>query len=60
MNIHPQSEDAAIGDWYVLIHGLKPEMAPIRFSFGLTLKALEAPLTVFDLASLGASGFRPY
>jgi hypothetical protein len=47
-------------NWYVLLYGLEPEITPIRFTSGLSIKKLDAPLTVFDLAAIGASGFHAW
>jgi hypothetical protein len=46
--------------WHILVYGLKPEITPIRFTSGLSIHALDAPLTVFDLAACGAAGFREW
>lgn len=51
----PQAYD---GNWYVLIAGLSRPTTVLTLAPGVSLRALEQPLTVFDLASAGAVGFR--
>lgn len=48
------------GNWYVLVHGLTVGNSPILLVPGLTLRPIEAELTVFDLAAAGAVGFRQW
>jgi Apea-like HEPN len=54
------TNEAAPETWHVLICGLP--LAELRFDVGsnLTLSRLQAPLTVFDLAAVGAVGFREW
>ncbi len=59
----PQQEGRAEehpGNWYVLIAGLARPKAPLTLAPGLSLVPLEAPLSVFDLATAGAVGFREW
>ncbi|MBI5396405.1 MAG: hypothetical protein HZA91_14010 [Verrucomicrobia bacterium] len=53
------SEQQQSGNWYVLVWNLKVS-APIQVAPGLTLRPLNAPLTVWDLAATGAVGFREW
>ena len=53
------SEQPPSGNWYVLIWNLKLE-APRVVAPGLTLRPLNAALTVWDLAAVGAAGFREW
>lgn len=46
------------GNWYVLLAGLPSFENPIMLAPGLSLRPLEYPLSVFDLAAVGAVGFR--
>ncbi len=48
------------GNWYVLVFGLTMDTSPLTVASGLTVKALDAPLSVFDLAGAGAVGFREW
>lgn len=48
------------GNWYVLVTGLPCPEAPLTLGPGLSLVPLEAPLSVFDLAAVGAVGFREW
>ncbi len=48
------------GNWYVLVAGLVRPKAPLTMAPGLSLIPLEAPLSVFDLAAVGAVGFREW
>src|SRR5690348_6296503 len=48
------------GNWYVLVCGLSVGTSPLPIASGLTLKALDSPLSVFDLAAAGAVGFREW
>jgi len=45
------------GNWYVLVAFLPPVEAPIVLAPGLAVRPLNAPITIFDLAAAGASGF---
>ena len=48
------------GNWYVLIFGLtRPEAISVLAS-GISLRPLDARLDVFDLAAVGAVGFREW
>src|SRR5207253_1658013 len=53
-------DDPDQGNWYVLVSGLSLGVSPVQMASGLTLRALEAPLSVFDLAAAGAVGFREW
>jgi hypothetical protein len=54
-----ETESAAEPEaWHVLICGLELEGSPFNLGESLTLKRLDKPLTVFDLAGIGAVGFR--
>ena len=53
------SEEQRSGNWYVLVWNLKLP-ASLRVAPGLTLRPLNAPLTVWDLAATGAAGFREW
>ena len=48
------------GNWHVLVSDLELRTSPMVIVPGLTLKRLESPLTVFDLAAAGAVGFRAW
>lgn len=48
------------GNWYVLIFGLAAPDSPLSLASGLTLSPLTSRLSVFDLASAGAAGFREW
>ena len=50
-------QESSAKNWHVLLYGLEPEITPIRFTSGLSIRKLDLPLTVFDLAAVGASGF---
>ena len=50
----PEAHD---GNWYVLVAGLPRPAAALTFAPGVSLRPLEQPLSVFDLASAGAVGF---
>lgn len=48
------------GNWYVLVFGLpRPEVTSVLAS-GISLRPLDAKLDVFDLAAVGAAGFREW
>lgn len=47
-------------DWHVLIFGLPSISAPVALANGISLRPLEEPLSVFDLAAAGAVGFRSW
>lgn len=46
------------GNWYVLISGLRRPTMALTLAPGISLRPLEESLSVFDLASAGAVGFR--
>jgi hypothetical protein len=49
---------ASDGNWYVLLAGFDRFQSPLILAPGLSLRPLEFPLSVFDLAAAGAVGFR--
>jgi hypothetical protein len=51
----PEGHD---GNWYILIAGLPRPATALTLAPGVSLRPLEQPLSVFDLASAGAVGFR--
>lgn len=51
-----QSEDQ--GNWYVLTVGLPSIRDSLTLAPGVSLRPIEEPLSVFDLAAAGAVGFR--
>lgn len=53
----PEARD---GNWYVLIAGLSRPTSALTLAPGVSLRPLEQPLSVFDLASAGAVGFRSW
>jgi len=50
-----KSEDR--GNWYVLTVGLPSIEDPLTLAPGVSLRPIETPLSVFDLAAAGAVGF---
>jgi len=46
------------GNWYVLVAGLARPMEALTLAPGVSLRPLEQPLSIFDLAAAGAVGFR--
>jgi hypothetical protein len=58
MSEQPPSPELHDGNWYVLIAGLRRPAAALTLAPGISLRPLEEPLSVFDLASAGAVGFR--
>ena len=46
--------------WYVLVAGLRLDDYEVNLGPGLTLRQLIQPISVFDLASAGAVGFREW
>lgn len=58
MSEQSSSPEAHNGNWYVLIAGLPRPVAALTLAPGVSLRPLEQPLSVFDLASAGAVGFR--
>ena len=55
-----EETDRHEGSWYILVMGLPRPQEPLTLAPGLTLVPLESPLSVFDLASAGAVGFREW
>lgn len=53
----PKTHD---GNWYVLTTGLPRPAGVLALAPGVSLRPLEQPLSVFDLASAGAVGFRSW
>jgi hypothetical protein len=53
------SEEPPSGNWYVLVWNLKLPTT-LQVAPGLSLRPLNAPLTIFDLAATGAAGFRAW
>lgn len=47
-------------NWYVLVAGLPLPAAPITLAPGISLVPLPGPLSIFDLAAVGAAGFREW
>jgi len=47
-------------NWYVLISGLPLANSPLSIASGLSLLALPARLTIFDLAAAGGVGFKKW
>lgn len=48
------------GNWFVLVAGLPRPTTTLTLAPGISLRPLEEPLSVFDLASAGAVGFRSW
>jgi hypothetical protein len=48
------------GNWYVLTVGLPLVPEPLTLAPGISLRPLNNPLSVFDLAAAGAAGFRTW
>jgi hypothetical protein len=48
------------GNWYVLLFGLDCENSPMVIAPGLSLRRLSSPITIFDLAAVGAAGFQQW
>ena len=53
-NIKPE------GNWHVLVSGIELEDSPLVLAPGLSLRSLDLPLTIFDLANAGAVGFKSW
>jgi hypothetical protein len=53
------SEDTPTGNWYVLLWNLKLAI-PVVAAPGISLRPLNASLTVWDLAAVGAVGFKEW
>jgi hypothetical protein len=53
----PESHD---GNWYILIAGLPRPTEALTLALGVSLRPIEQRLSVFDLASAGAVGFREW
>ncbi len=60
MSEQPPSSETHDGNWYVLVLGLPRPAVPLTLAPGVSLRPLEQPLSVFDLASAGAVGFRSW
>ena len=58
MSEESPSPEAHDGNWYVLIAGLPRSAAALTLAPGVSLRPLEQPLSVFDVACAGAVGFR--
>lgn len=58
MNEQSPSPEAHAGNWYVLITGLPRPSAALTLAPGVSIRPLEQPLSIFDLASAGAVGFQ--
>lgn len=54
----PAGDD--VRNWYVLLTGVPGPDVPTQIADGLTIRRIEDPLTVFDLAAAGAAGFREW
>jgi hypothetical protein len=48
------------GNWYILIYGLPRPKETSVLASGISLRPLDARLDVFDLAAVGAVGFREW
>jgi hypothetical protein len=48
------------GNWYILLFGIGLAEDSARIGSGLSIRSLGSPLSVFDLAAAGASGFREW
>ncbi len=48
------------GNWYILVYNLDTQRSPCQLGKGITIRHLTRPLSVFDLAAAGASGFREW
>ncbi|MDD5657386.1 MAG: HEPN domain-containing protein [Elusimicrobia bacterium] len=48
------------GNWHVLVWGLPRPEKPLSLAAGLTIRPLDSPLTVCDLAAAGAEGFNAW
>lgn len=46
------------GNWYILVCGIPKPKEPLTLASGLSLRPLDSPMSVFDLAAAGAVGFR--
>ena len=59
---HSDSSSMAIhdGSWHILIAGLAPVQGPLTLAPGVTLRGLDSPLSVFDLAAAGVAGFQEW
>jgi hypothetical protein len=58
--VSPEFEESKAhdGNWYLLVAGLSCPTEALTLAPGVSLRPLEQPLSVFDLASAGAAGFR--
>jgi hypothetical protein len=57
---HSPTPEFHEGNWYVLIAGLHRPATPLTLAPGVSLRPLDQTLSVFDLASAGAVGFREW
>jgi hypothetical protein len=60
MSKMPSEDSQPEVNWYILTTGLPAIREPVTLAPGVTLRPLNAPLTVFDLAAAGAVGFRQW
>src|SRR5262245_43619859 len=58
MSEQSPSLEAHDGNWYVLIAGLPRPATARTLAPGVSLRPLENPISVFDLAAVGAVGFQ--
>lgn len=58
MSEQPPSPTVHDGNWNVLVAGLPRPTAPLTLAPGVSLRPLDRPLSIFDLAAAGAAGFR--
>ncbi len=58
MSEQPSSPMVHDGNWNVLVAGLPRPAAPLTLAPGVSLRPLDRPLSIFDLAAVGAAGFR--
>ena len=56
----PEAEVGKEGNWYVLVANLPHLHEPFVLAPGISLRPLEFPLDVFDLAAVGSVGFREW
>jgi len=56
----PPPEESYNGNWYVLLAGLPKPDEVLALGPGVSLVPLRTQLSVFDLAAVGASGFRAW
>ncbi len=58
MSEQPPSTTVHDGNWYVLVAGLPRPTAPLTLAPGVSLRPLDQPLSIFDLAAAGSVGFQ--